>query len=139
MLTLLRKKSRSGAKAILIASIFQYRPTFMPPWLDGLATAVLPKEPLFINLTRDQIHTRLTGAGVYAIIRDQLGRKAGILTRPHGLRHTAITAALDTFKGDYRKARAFSRHTSIETVQRYDDNRVDHAGQIAQVLDGLAR
>ena len=35
------------------------------------------KEPLFINLTRDRTHTRLSGAGVYAIILDQLAEKPG--------------------------------------------------------------
>jgi integrase/recombinase XerC len=68
----------------------------------------------------------------------KLGGKAGITARPHGLRHTAITAELDSFGGDYRKARAFSRHASLETVRRYDDNRADHAGQVAAVVDGLA-
>jgi integrase/recombinase XerC len=53
------------------------------------------------------------------------------------LRHTAITAALDAFNGDYRKTRAFSRHASLDTVRRYDDNRADHAGQVAQALDAI--
>jgi hypothetical protein len=54
-----------------------------------------------------------------------------------GLRHTAITAALDAFNGDYRKTRAFSRHASLDTVRRYDDNRADHAGQVAYALDAI--
>lgn len=66
-----------------------------------------------------------------------LGEQAGLKVRPHGLRHTAITAALDAFNGDYRKTRAFSRHASLDTVHRYDDNRADHAGQVAQALNAI--
>ena len=43
----------------------------------------------------------------------------------------------DAFNGDYRKTRAFSRHTSLDTVRRYDDNRADHAGQVAHALDAI--
>ena len=79
---------------------------------------------------------RITGAGIFHIIR-RLGDQAGLKIRPHGLRHTAITAALDAFSGDYRKTRAFSRHASLDTVRRYDDKRADHAGQVAQALDAI--
>ena len=79
----------------------------------------------------------LSGSGIYHIVRDQLGAKAGVKARPHGLRHTGITSALDAFNGDYRKARAFSRHASLDTVRRYDDNRADHAGQVAATLDSI--
>ncbi len=79
---------------------------------------------------------RITGAGIFHIVR-QLGNQAGLKVRPHGLRHTAITAALDAFNGDYRKTRAFSRHASLDTVRRYDDNRSDHAGQVEHALDAI--
>ena len=51
--------------------------------------------------------------------------------RPHGLRHTAITAALDVANGDVRAAAKFSRHAKLETVMVYDDNRADLGGQLA--------
>ena len=63
--------------------------------------------PLFVNLARNSPGNRLSGAGVYHVIAYQLGERANIAARPHGLRHAAITAALDAFGGDYRKARAF--------------------------------
>lgn len=86
---------------------------------------------MFINLAHNSSGNRISGAGVYHLIRDQLGKRANVAAaRPHGLRHAAITAALDAFTGDYRKARAFSRHASLETVRRYDDNRADQAGQV---------
>lgn len=106
-------------------------------WLGERGTRA-KDAPLFINLARNSVGNRITGAGVYHLIRDQLGERAGVKARPHGLRHTAITAALDAFAGDYRRARAFSRHASLETVRRYDDNRADFAGQVAAVVDGLA-
>ena len=93
--------------------------------------------PLFIALDRNTHDQRLSGSGIYHIVRDQLGAKSGVKARPHGLRHTAITSALDAFNGDYRKARAFSRHASLDTVRRYDDNRQDHAGQVAATLDSI--
>jgi integrase/recombinase XerC len=95
------------------------------------------KAPLFIALDRASHGERLSGSGVYHIVCAQLGARAGIKARPHGLRHTAITAALDAFNGDYRKTRAFSRHASLDTVRRYDDNRADHAGQVAAALDSI--
>ena len=41
--------------------------------------------------------------------------------RPHGLRHTAVTTALDATNGDVRSVRRFSRHADIGTVLIYDD------------------
>lgn len=93
--------------------------------------------PLFIALDRNTHGQRLSGSGIYHIVRSQLGAKAGVRARPHGLRHSGITSALDAFNGDYRKARAFSRHASLDTVRRYDDNRADHAGQVAATLDSI--
>jgi integrase/recombinase XerC len=93
--------------------------------------------PLFVALDRNTRGQRLAGNGIYHIVRSQLGAKAGVRARPHGLRHTGITSALDAFNGDYRKARAFSRHASLDTVRRYDDNRADHAGQVAAALDSI--
>ena len=63
----------------------------------------------------------------------RLGRAAGLPRplRPHGLRHAAITAALDS-GSDIRKVRKFSRHAKLETVIRYDDAREDTAGEVAR-------
>ena len=96
-----------------------------------------PSAPLFIAMDNHFFGGRISGSGIYHVIRSQLGARAGVKARPHGLRHTAITAALDAFNGDYRKTRAFSRHASLDTVRRYDDNRADHAGQVAQALDSI--
>ena len=51
--------------------------------------------------------------------------------RPHGLRHYAITKALDSENGNYRDVAKFSRHKNIQTLTIYDDRRTDIAGEIA--------
>lgn len=56
------------------------------------------------------------------------------LGRPHGLRHAAISRALDLTNGDVRKVRLFSRHKRIETVLVYDDLRVDQNGDVANLV-----
>ena len=84
----------------------------------------------------DRPRQRLTGNGAYHLIRD-LGRQVGIQTRPHGIRHAAITAVLDATNGDMRKAQAFGRHASASTTVAYDDNRQDLSGSAARILDGL--
>jgi integrase/recombinase XerC len=95
-----------------------------------------PDEALFISLSSGQPQRRISGAGVYHLIAT-LGERVGVKARPHGLRHTAVTEALNVFSGDYRKVRAFSRHSSLDIVRRYDDNRADHGGQVAAALSAI--
>ena len=78
---------------------------------------------------RPRAEVRHSGSGVYHLITT-LGERVGIKARPHGLRHTAVTEALNVFSGDYRKVRAFSRHSSLDSPMRNAHGRVD-AGQIA--------
>jgi integrase/recombinase XerC len=87
--------------------------------------------PLFVRLDRAKKgQGRLDGSSVYRILR-ALGERAGIRARPHGLRHTAITELLELTGGNVRQVREFSRHASVQTVLKYDDNRQDRAGQLA--------
>ncbi|WP_109095446.1 tyrosine-type recombinase/integrase [Azospirillum sp. TSH64] len=76
---------------------------------------------------------RLTGAAVYQIVQ-RLGDDIGIRTRPHGLRHAAITSALDATNGNLRAAQSFARHRDPKVTMRYDDNRADLAGQTARLV-----
>ena len=62
-----------------------------------------------------------------------LGAELGLTVRPHGLRHTAITAALD-LTGDLRAVQRFSRHRDVRVLTRYDDNRTDLGGKIAAAV-----
>jgi len=76
---------------------------------------------------------RLTGAAVYQVVQ-ALGADVGIETRPHGLRHSAITAALDASNGNIRAVQKFSRHRDVRVLQTYDDNRADLAGEMASLI-----
>jgi integrase/recombinase XerC len=89
--------------------------------------------PLFLQVGRGGrvlYGRRLSGDGIHRILQT-LGEKLGAVIRPHGLRHAAITAALDETNGDVRAAREFSGHASIEVLMRYDDNRKDLGGDVA--------
>jgi integrase/recombinase XerC len=96
--------------------------------------------PLFIRLDNGAGRAegrRLTGDGLYRLVAE-LGRAAGLRgrVRPHGLRHQAITQALDATGGDVRAVQRFSRHASPATLLRYDDNRRDLAGDVARRIAG---
>ena len=54
--------------------------------------------------------------------------------RPHGLRHAAITGALEATGGDVRAVQRFSRHASVETLLVYDDARQDLGGKVAATV-----
>jgi integrase/recombinase XerC len=77
---------------------------------------------------------RLDGSSIYRMISD-LGKSVGMKVRPHGLRHAAITTALDVANGNARAVQRFSRHARLDTLHRYDDNRADLGGQIAYMVD----
>jgi integrase/recombinase XerC len=89
--------------------------------------------PLFTNVDRAGKGHRLTATSVYRMVRD-LGVQAGVKARPHGLRHSAITTALDMNGGDVRAAQRFSRHLDLRTLSVYDDNREDLGGQMARLV-----
>lgn len=65
-----------------------------------------------------------------------LARRAGLSQpcRPHGLRHQAITRALDLTGGDIRRVAKFARHSDVKVTLLYDDARQDLAGQVARLL-----
>jgi integrase/recombinase XerC len=89
--------------------------------------------PLFIALDAVNSGHRLTGSSVYAIVR-RLGDAIGARARPHGLRHTGITTALERLNGDVRKAAKFSRHKNVQTLMIYDDARTDIGGEVAELV-----
>jgi integrase/recombinase XerC len=101
-------------------------------WLQARGTE---DGPLFVNFDRAGKGERLTGSAVYFIVRE-LGTKAGLTVRPHGLRHLAITSALDLTNGDLRAVQKFSRHKDVRVLNIYDDNRQDLAGDVARLVAG---
>ncbi len=100
-------------------------------WLRERGTA---PGALFVALDVASYGKRLLGDGLCKIIKT-LGKKAGLRVRPHGLRHAAITRALDATNGDIRRVRQFSRHKSLDMLLIYDDAREDFAGQVALLVE----
>lgn len=90
---------------------------------------------LFTSESNSSKGHRLTGEAIRLILK-ALAKKAGIEkeVRPHGIRHTAITTALEKTNGNIAAVAKFSRHLSLETVKVYDDNRQDTAGEIANLI-----
>jgi integrase/recombinase XerC len=99
-------------------------------WLEVRGAA---PGPLFIALDENHRGHRLTGGAVYLIVQ-QLGADVGVKARPHGLRHSAITAVLDKTNGDVRSAQKYSRHRNLQTLTLYDDNRRDEGGRVAGLI-----
>lgn len=103
---------------------------------DWLAVRGSEPGPLFSRLDRAGTGGRLSGESIRKLVAG-LGVAAGLSRhlRPHGLRHSGITKALDVSGGDVRAARKFSRHRKVETLLVYDDNREDVAGSLASAID----
>jgi integrase/recombinase XerC len=104
-------------------------------WLEARGTE---PGPLFGNFDRAGKGSRLTGRSVHRLVRD-LGLEAGLgVVRPHGLRHAAITEALDLTGGNVRAVQRFSRHRDVRVLATYDDNRKDLGGDVARLVAGRA-
>jgi integrase/recombinase XerC len=91
------------------------------------------EQAMFVGLAGRARGRRLTGRGLHHVIAE-LGAAVGLRTRPHGLRHASITAALDANNGDVRAVQLHARHADPQTTMRYDDNRQDLAGRVATSL-----
>ena len=94
--------------------------------------------PLFVRLdpgASAERTQRITGRSIHRLVV-QLGERAGLRKqlRPHGLRHQAITEALDRTGGDVRKVQRFSRHKDLRTLTIYDDRRRDGAGEVSRLI-----
>jgi integrase/recombinase XerC len=89
--------------------------------------------PLFTNLDRRTKRARLTGAGLYKIVRG-LGEDVGIKTRPHGIRHATITQRIASGM-TLPEVQDFSRHSDIKTLMIYNDRLENAAGRLAAMAD----
>ncbi len=96
------------------------------------------KAPLFVALDFKHKGHRLTGDGIYKLVR-RYCKKAGITKRmsPHRVRHSSITAALDATGGNVRKVQKLSRHRQIDTLMIYDDNRAKDQVELSEMLSNL--
>lgn len=106
-------------------------------WLEVLEKSS-GDDPLFIALDFKYKGHRLTGDGIYKLVR-RYCQKAGISKRmsPHRVRHSSITAALDATEGNVRKVQKLSRHKQIDTLMIYDDNRSNDQAELTQLLSEL--
>jgi integrase/recombinase XerC len=104
--------------------------TALRAWLVARGTE---PGPLFGNFDRAGKGDRLTGRSLHRLVVG-LGRRVGLVVRPHGLRHAAITEALDLMGGNVRAVARFSRHRDLRVLNVYDDNRADLAGDVARLV-----
>jgi len=123
--------------------------TLPAPTLEALRRWIADRGPapgpLFLHLAGGRRvpdapgpQDRITGHSLYRLVK-ALGDSAGLRARPHGLRHAAITEALDLTGGNVRAVQKFSRHADVRILAVYDDNRQDLAGDVAKLVSSVAR
>lgn len=123
-------KGRTGKELITLAE----------PTAQALASWIIARGrepgPLFVRLDRAlQDFTRLTDRSVRRMVTKE-GKAAGCSrrVRPHGLRHHAITAALDRTGGNVAQVQRFSRHLDPRTLMIYNDRRTDSAAEVGRLV-----
>ncbi|BFM39403.1 tyrosine-type recombinase/integrase [Synechocystis sp. LKSZ1] len=106
-------------------------------WLQAMGRRAKSK-PLFCTLDRATFGHRLSGNAIYTIVRSA-AETAGLskTLSPHRIRHSAITAALEATQGDTRKVQKLSRHSNLNTLMIYDDNRHHHQAEVTEILSQL--
>jgi integrase/recombinase XerC len=97
-----------------------------------------PDKALFCSVNIGYRDGRLCPQAIYDIVKSRC-QDAGItkVMSPHRIRHSSITAALEATNGDVRRVQKLSRHSSLNTLLIYDDNRRNHQGEVTDILDGL--
>lgn len=92
--------------------------------------------PLFVNFDRAGKGGGLSDKGIYRIVKG-LGEQIGIDTRPHGIRHTAITQAVKMAQSadiDLEEVCDFSRHADIRTLMIYRDRERNVQGKLSSLI-----
>jgi integrase/recombinase XerC len=97
-----------------------------------------PDKALFVSVNPGYRDGRLCTQSIYDIVSDRC-QSAGItkVMSPHRIRHSSITAALEATGGDVRRVQKLSRHSSLNTLLIYDDNRRNHQREVTDLLDSL--
>ena len=97
-----------------------------------------PDKALFVSVNPGYRDGRLCTQAIYDIVKYRC-QSAGIskAMSPHRVRHSSITAALEVTGGDVRRVQKLSRHSSLNTLLIYDDNRKNHQGEVTDLLDSL--
>lgn len=99
----------------------------------------LPSEqPLFCAVHKGYWGHQLNPDSIYKLVK-KYAQLAGLkkTLSPHRLRHSAITAALEATNGDVRSVQKLSRHSSLNTLMIYDDNRRNEQGRVTNLLESL--
>ncbi len=78
--------------------------------------------PLFVSMSRNTPRRRIEGVDVYRLVR-AYGTAVGHKVTPHGLRHAAVTRALELQGGNIRVVQVYARHARPDTTTIYDDRR----------------
>ena len=126
-----------GKRAKVAIDLTQSVSYALEEWLS-LHPSNAPGEPLIASLSHNCYGARIAGDSIYRIVQ-QYAEAAGIDRRvsPHRLRHSSITAFLDASDGNIRAAQALSRHSQMNTLTLYDDNRQQQQKGASGVLEGL--
>jgi integrase/recombinase XerC len=111
--------------------------TAIMAWLEARGEHQ-PDKALFVSVNLGYRDGRLCTQAIYDIVKCRC-QDAGIskTMSPHRIRHSSITAALEATGGDVRRVQKLSRHSSLNTLLIYDDNRKNLQGQITDLLDSL--
>lgn len=111
--------------------------TAIESWLTARGEVTTDKA-LFVSVNPGYRDGRLCTQAIYNIVKERC-QSAGItkVMSPHRIRHSSITAALEATGGDVRRVQKLSRHSSLNTLLIYDDNRKNHQGEVTDLLDSL--
>lgn len=99
---------------------------------------VTPDSPLFCAVHKGYWGHRLNTHSIYKLVQ-KYAKLACIdkVMSPHRIRHSSITEALNLTNGDVRKVQKLSRHSNLNTLMIYDDNRQNLQGEVTSMLDDL--
>ena len=106
-------------------------------WLEARGEFT-PDSPLFCAVHPGYWGHRLNTHSIYKLVQ-KYAQLAGIdkVMSPHRIRHSSITEALNLTNGDVRKVQKLSRHSNLNTLMIYDDNRQNLQGEVTGLLDDL--
>lgn len=104
--------------------------------LDWIEIRGTDDGPMFTNFDNARKGERLTGTSVYRIVR-KLGEQIGIVTRPHGIRHTSITECVKQSREadiGLEEVSDFSDHKDLKTLLIYRDRERNVQGTLSNLI-----
>jgi integrase/recombinase XerC len=106
-------------------------------WLDA-RSRLIANDALFISLDNNTWGYRLSGNAIRSMVVRRF-KAAGIdkVMSPHRIRHSGVTTVLEISDGNITSGKTYSRHSKVETVMVYNDNRNQNQGEITNQLADL--